>query len=798
MWGNYLKIAFRNLIRNRVFSAINIFGLAIGMAGCIILMLWIEDELNYDIFLENKNEIYRVMSYGTRYMQEGFDGSPAPLSLFGREMIPEIINSTTFEDVGEVLIKYEDHGFYEKGGLVVDTTFFDMFSFKILKGDPETFFDDPYSIVISENMAEKYFGSVDVLGKVMETSGLQIKVTGVISDIPLNSTLQFDYVVPFTLYQEFDYPFSWGRFMYATYVQIGDNANVDTVASKLTEVARSQNCPQVLDGVSFTLQTMDAVHLDGKHNIWRPFYKSVDKRYIFAFSIIAVFILLIACMNYINLTTARAERRSREVGLRKVVGADRRKIINQFLGESMLVTLISIIIALILVELIRPGFNVLTDKQLIINYTDWTFMLGVIVIFLVTGLMAGSYPAFILSYYNPIKVLKGLGRGGSGGSAFRRVLVVFQFVIASGLIIGSIVIYQQMRFIRNKNLCFEKEHVVYIPLKENLGKEYKYVKNELLNDPNILSVSAASYLSAFDNNRCSGCFTWDGYTDENEVDFIQMTVDFDYFKTLGIPLVDGRAFSSEYSTDSTLGFMVNESAVKDIGVNNVLGLSCKYGGYNSTLRSGQVIGIFKDVHSRSLRHEIDPKVVWIMQDPGEHDSRGVMLVKINGAQVGNAIQSLEELWNKINRITPFEFHFLDRTYEELYSQDRRIGQIVLYFTILAIIISCLGIFGLAAFMAERRTKEIGVRKVNGAGIGNIVWLMSKEFSRWVIIAFIIACPLAWYFMDKVLNNYAYRIDIGAGIFIIAFLMVFIIAFVSVGYQAFKVARANPVEALRYE
>lgn len=798
MWKNYLKIAIRNLIRNRIFSLINIFGLAIGMAGCIILMLWVEEELNYDDFFKNKDKIYRVISYGTKYMQEGFDASPAPLSSLGREMIPEITNSTAFENISEILIKYDGNGFYESGGLLVDTTFFDLFSYEILLGDPASFFANPYSIIITESMAKKYFGTTDAIGKILEVDKYSVKVSGVICDIPSTSTLQFDYVVPFSFFQKINYSFSWGRFMYVNFFQIDDGANPDTIAAKLTRLARDQNCPQVLDGVYFTLQPLKDVHLDGKRNMYRPFYKSADRRHIFAFSVIAVFILLLACMNYINLTTARAERRSREVGMRKVAGADRWNIIRQFLGESLLITFISTIIALILVEVIRPGFNILADKQLAINYSDGVFIWGVLTIFLITGLLAGCYPAFVFSWYNPINVLKGISRYKKGGAVFRKTLVVFQFVIASALIIGSIVIYNQMNYINHKNLGFDNEHVIYVPLKENLGSEYQYIKNQLLRDPNIISVTAASYLAALDNNRCSGCFTWDGYETEDEIDILQMTVDFDYFKTLKIPIVEGRSFNSTFTTDSTTGFMINETAAKELGVENVFDVSFQYGGYNNILRKGPVIGVYKDIFSRSLRHEIDPKVIWIMQDPSAHESRGVMLIKINGSQIKSAIKSIENMWHKVNSLTPFEFHFLDQAYEDLYSKDRRIGKIVLYFTLLAIIISCLGVFGLAMFTAERRTKEIGIRKVNGAGIIDIVWLLSKEFSKWIFIAFIIASPLAWYIMEKVLNNYAYRIEISFVTFVQAFLIVFSIAFLSVGYQAFKVARANPVEALKYE
>nr|NQU90300.1 ABC transporter permease [Bacteroidota bacterium] len=699
MWINYFKTAFRSLIRNKFFSLINIFGLATGMAGCIVIMLWIQDELNYDTFLQDREKMYRVMSYGTKYMVEGFDGSPAPLSFLGRESIPEIESSTAFRDIGQVLVRYGDNGFYEEGGLVADTCFFDFFSFDIVIGDPRAFFADPFSIVINERLANRYFGDEYPIGKTLIVDNFQVNVTGVFRDVPVNSTLQFDFIVPFTLWQALEYHLPWGQMMYANFVKIPAHANPDTIAKKLTRFAASQKCPQVLDGVVFKLQPMHEVHLDGKHNNWRLFYKSVDKRYITAFSLIAVFILLIACMNYINLTTAKAEKRSREVGLRKVSGANQKNLIHQFLGESLMMTLISLLISLILVELIRPAFNLLTEKQLGINYSDPVFILGIISVFLITGILAGAYPAFVLAAFNPIKVLKGLGRSGKGGAIFRKSLVVIQFMIASALIIGSIVIYKQINFIRHRDLGFDNEQIVYIPLKENLGKKYKFVKNELLLDPNIISVTASDFLWALDANRCSGCFQWEGYTTDSEVDMLIPQVDFDFFETMGIPIIEGRAFSSEYSTDSTVGFMVNESAAKKIAAENVLGKPCKLYGYKTLLHSGPIVGIFKDIHYRSLHHEIDPQVVRILRNPEDYDSRGVMLVKINGSQVNQAISRLETLWNEVNKITPFEFHFLDQTYENLYKQDQRVGTIVRYFTMLAIIISCLGILGLAAFMA---------------------------------------------------------------------------------------------------
>jgi ABC-type antimicrobial peptide transport system permease subunit len=796
---NYLKIAFRNIVRNKIFSLINILGMAIGMAACMLILMWVQDEMSFDKFHHERDKMYRVMSYGTKYMIEGHDGLPAALGYTAQKDIPNIEKLTFFENVSEMLVKYNDKGFYQNGGLWVDTAFFDFFQFQFVSGNPSTVLSDPYSIVLDEDLAAKLFDNENPIGKVIDVSDIKLKVSGVFKNIPDNSTLIFNYVIPVTLLRELGYSNSmmnWGRFMYATFIQLSEGSNIDSIAKQMTEIARENKCPQVLDGVSFKLQEFSKIHLDGDHGSWRPFYNVGDKKYVIAFSIIALFILLNACFNYINLSTARGERRSREVAMRKVSGADRKQLIIQFLGESFLFTIISILLAIILVELTRPYFNFLTQKSLIINYDDFTFLSGIIVILFFTGILAGSYPAFILSSFSPIKVLKNLHFSKKGGSIFRKILVIIQFTITCGLIIGSLVIFMQLKYMNNKKLGFDKDHIIYIPFKENISSNYYFIKNELLKDPNILSVSASDYLWATENNRCSGCFQWEGYTEEDQIDVLVPQVDFDFLKTFKVEIVEGRDFSSEFPTDSSTAYMVNESAVKAMGIEDPIGLPVSFG-YRERQR-GRIVGVFKDFHYESLHRKIESQLLRVFSDPDNIMSTAVMYIKFNGENMKRVLASIEEMWNQVNTITPFEYYFLDQTYDNLYGKDQRLGLIITYFTLLSILISCLGIFGLATFMAEKRTKEIGIRKVNGASVFSIVWLMTKDFVIWVIIAFVIAVPIAWYVMDKVLMNYEYRINLGIWIFLLAFIIVFLVAISTSVFQALRVAKKNPVDSLRYE
>ena len=795
---NYLKITFRTILRNKVFSFINILGLSIGMASCLLIMLWVQNELNFDKFHSNRDKMYRVMSYGTKYMTEGFDGIPAALGINSIGTLPDIKKLTFFESAGEYFIKYGDEGYYQDNGLFADSSFFNFFNFNFLYGNKNDALKNPYSIVLDEDVAKKIFGNENPIGKtlIVGKKQRQLIVSGVIEKVPDNSTLQFKYVIPIGLLQDINYYLGWGRFMYTMFVQLDENVVPDTLAAKMTQLALDNNCGQVKDGVSFKLQEFKKLHLDGFHGSWRDFYITGDKRYVTTFSIIAAVILIIACFNYINLSTARSERRSREVAIRKVSGANRRNLITQFLGESFLVTIISLIFALILVELLRPSFNILTEKNLIINYSSPDFLIGLVIILFTTSFLAGIYPAFIMSSFSPIKVLKNIYSSKKGGSIFRKILVVLQFIIASILIICSVLIYKQINFLRNKDLGFDKENVVYLYFKENLAENYYYIKNELLKDPNIFSVSASDYLWANNSNRCSGCFQWEGYSEADEIDVLLPKVDFDFLKTLNIKIINGRDFSNEIRSDSVNAMIINETLAKSLGLDDPLNLNVKFG--YQKLKNYQIIGVYKDINYSSLRKGIESQVLRIIKDPGALSSSSVMLIKINGQNVKEAINAIEKQWKSVNKFSPFEYHFLDQAYDQLYFKDKRMGQILICFTILAIFISCLGIFGLAAFVAESKTKEIGIRKVNGAKVSEIVWRMTKNFVIWIIMAFVIAIPIAWFIMDKILMNYANRISFGIVEFLLSLIIILSISISASTYQAFKAATMNPVNSLKYE
>ncbi len=798
---NYLKTAIRNLLRNKIFSLINILGLSVGMAACMLIMLWIQNELNFDKFHENRDKMYRVMAYGERYFQEGSETTPAPLGLQAARQMPEIENLTLFEGVNDLLFQYGDKGFYQKGGIIADTSFFSFFTFKFIEGNPNHPFKNANEIIIDEEIAQKLFGDKTALGKVIEADGESAIVVGVIKKVPENSSLVFKYVIPFSYDKINTSSYGWGRFMFSTYIQLNDQANIDSIGARLTRYAKKENCGQVVNGgIVFKLQKFSQIHLDGEtaHGGWRSYYNLTDKKYVIAFSIIALFILINACFNYINLSTARSERRSKEVGVRKVVGARYKNIFKQFMGESLLTSLISILIALILLELARPVFSHLSGKNLTIEYGSLEFLLSALFLFLSTGLLAGSYPSIIMSSFSPISLLRKSFQSVRSG-IFRNILVVIQFFIASVLIIGSVIIIKQLNFIGNKDLGFDKNHIISIPFKENLAKNYGYLKTQLLQDPNIISVTASDYAWADNESRCTGCFAWEGIDEDNMPDMHIPSVDFDFFKTMGVEIVSGRDFSSKISSDSTAAVMINECAAKAIGVENPLVLPASMYEFSTSKRkSVQIIGVYKDFNYGSLHRKIESQVVRIERRPENFSQVSVMLVKINPINREAALKTLENAWYEVNNVIPFEYRFLDQIYEGLYKSDQDMGMLIIYFTVFSILIACLGILGLTIFIAERKTKEIGIRKVNGASIWNIIWTIIGKFMIWVSVAFVLAIPVSYLLMEEVLKRYSYRVSIGVQDYLIAIIIVVLVSLSSSIYQAYKAATSNPVDALQVD
>lgn len=798
MITNYLKTAFRNLLRNKVFSLINIFGLAIGMAACLLIMLWIQNELSFDTFHKNKDKMYRIMTYGKDIVSSTV---PAPLGLQVAKTMPEIEKATLFEGISDLMFQYGDKGFYQDGGIQADSSFFNFFDFEFIEGSSTHIFLSGNEIVIDEEIARKLFGDGKALNEVIKIGGEeQVKVVGVIKKVPDNSSIIFKYMVPFDYSNLNRGSYSWGRFMFATFIQLNEQANIDSVAVRLTRLATEAKCPQVLQyGFTFKLQEFSKVHLDGSReggNDW-SYYNLTDRKYVIAFSVIALFILINACFNYINLSTVRSERRSKEVGIRKVIGAHFQNLFKQFIGESLLVSFISTVLALILLELARSVFSDLTSKLLIIEYASFNFIGSVLFLFIVTGLLAGSYPALMMSSFSPMSILrKSSAKRGSG--VFRNILVIIQFFVASVLIIGSVIIMRQLHFIEKKDIGFSPENIVIIPMKENLANNYKFIKSNLLQDPNIVSVTASDYLWATNENSCAGCFSWDGFDWDNPINFHLPEVDFDYFKTLGIKVLEGRDFSSTISSDSTLAFMVNETAAKLIGKESPVGMSAKFGYSAAGLKSVQIIGVFPDFNYGSLERKIEAQAVRILSNPEEIGRNGVMLVRINDANVDAAIKVLEKEWNAVNNLIPFEYHFLTQIYDELYRGDKDMARLVIYFTLFSILIACLGILGMTIFVTEKKTKEIGIRKVNGASISQLIWAIIGRFMIWISIAFIIAIPISYLLMEEVLKRYSYRISIGIQDYLFAILIVVLVSLSSSIYQAYKAATSNPVDALQVD
>ncbi len=797
MFKNYLKIALRNLLRHKGYSFINILGLGVGIAVCIFILIWVQDELSFDQFHEKKDHIYRVVSDWKRNGWEGLEITPAPLAPAMQKELPEIVHAARVASHARLVFKYKDTRFYEEKGIMADPSLFEIFTFPFIKGDLESAFQNPADMVITESFGCKYFGNEDPMGKTILVEGRPVTITGVIQDIPRNSHLQFDFVSSFTFMEDmgewtYNYGTSWNAFNFTTYVLLWENSDLQLLGKKMTEIGKRNECWQISKGLTFWLQPLSDVYLTARD--WNIQWRILgDRKMVLLFSVIAGFVLAIACVNFMNLSTARSALRSKEIGMRKTIGAHRIQLVRQFFAESMVFTLIAGLIALGLVMVLLPYFNQLADKSLRINPLDISFLTGFAVIIIITGLLSGCYPAFFLSGFKPLVLFRGSQLSDKRGSLFRKILVVFQFAISILLIFGTLIIYKQFHYIQNQNLGFNKKNVIYLPIKENVGTQYKTMKNELLTHPEIVSVSA-QYMGLTDTWRGAG-WEWEGRDPKRErhLDLVLSGVGYDFFKTLGLDIVEGRTFSEEISSDARESVILNQSAIRDMGLESPLGKWFKL----SDDRLTKIIGIAKDANFQSLHQKINNRIFFIT-DMSHATSGGIVLIRIQSGKITKGIAAVRNVWKSVNPISPFEFHFVDETYDQLYAKEVKASQIFNTFTLLAIVISCLGLFGLSSFMIERRTKEIGVRKVLGAPVSKLILLLSQEFIRWVLIANLIAWPLGYFLMKQVLISYAYQVNIGVVSFLLSGLIALCVALLTVWYQAFKAARANPVESLRYE
>jgi len=793
MLRNYFKITVRIIKKSKVYSFINISGLAVGMACCILIFLWVKDELSFDRFHENADVIYRVTD---RYPDSsaGYRSSAVsawPLAEALKNDFPEIVESARLRILTHRLISYKDKKFYENDFVAVDPSFLKMFSFPLVKGDITTALTEPNTILISEETAPRYFGTEDPIGKVLNyNNNTDFKVIGVLKDVPQNSHIRFDFLVPFeSTLRALGWTDSWWSDNYTTYVQLAENASFQHISDKVYDYKKkiySESRTKLI------LQPLTDIHLRSNYSI--DLYGSTENKsiYVYAFSLIALFVLLIACINFMNLSTARSEKRSKEVGLRKVVGATRHHIIAQFYGESLFMTVISFVAAVFLVYLLLPAFNNLSGKMLALDsMKEPVFLLGLFGIMLLTGLVSGSYPALVQSSFKPVDSIKGIGltfSSKSGKSLFRHSLVVVQFTLSIMLIVGTLIVYKQIHYMLNKELGYEKESMICFRKRANVRNQYDAFKSELLRDPNITGVTASSDIPTY-TVHSTGAFSWEGKDPETRLSIHQFSVDYDYIKTFNMNIIAGRDFSREFPVDdSTQSFIVNEMAVQAMGLKDPVGTM-----FQLYKHRGQIVGVVEDFHFKSLQKEIEPLVLRI--DPG-WDS--YVFVKFRSEQTKEAIASIQRVYNTFNPDFPLEYTFLDEAVEQLYDSEQKTKTIFNYFTFIAIFISCLGLYGLAAHMAQQKTKEIGIRKVLGAPIINIVTNLSKEFILLVCMANAIAWPVAYYFMNKWLKNFAYRTSMGLWIFFLSALAALVIALLTVSYQSIKAATANPVDSLRYE
>jgi putative ABC transport system permease protein len=804
MISNYLKIAARNIKKYKTYSFINITGLAIGMACVILILLFIQDELSYDTFHENADRIYRVVdSFDVPGgFERNFAFTSAPFAPYLKQDFPEI------EDAVRLLtrrwmVTYEDKKYFEDFLFYADASVFKIFTFPLIAGNPETALAASNTIVISESTALKYFGKDDAMNKTLNINDQDYVVTGIMMDMPKNSHF---YTQIFASMKTFEkdpelqrlYFQTWARHEFYTYLLLQKDYSPEDLQAKLPafiEKYAAQEIKTILGGsLSSRLQPLKSIHLHS--HLQMEISPNGDIKYVAIFSVIALFILLIACVNFINLATARSVNRSNEVGLRKVVGASRYQLIQQFLGESLFFTLFALFLALILIALALPLFNSLTGKEIAVNYlSNFTLLGGMGLILLFVGLISGSYPAFFVSRYQPANVLKKKASISSGKSYLRKGLVIFQFTLSIILFIATAVVLDQLDFLRNRKLGFNKEHVVVVPIRSNsIRKNAEAIKAELIQNSNIISgtitIGVPGGIVAGDAIKL---VTEEG---KKTLTLRMIYTDHDYVKTMGMEIVEGRDFSKEMSTDASEAFLINEAAVRELQLENPLETQVEWGGsdYDYGIeKKGRIIGVVKDFQFQSLRDAISPLIIHVWSQ-----NTFVFALRIQPDDISSTLAFIENKWKELDPTHPFEYSFMDETFDRLYRSEEKLSNIFSIFSMLAIFIAALGLFGLALFMVEQRTKEIGVRKVLGASVGSIFALLSKEFAILVLMANIFAWPTAYLLMQKWLQNFAYRVPMEPWLFVLAAVLAFVIALVTVSFQAMKAALANPVESLRYE
>jgi putative ABC transport system permease protein len=784
MFMNYIKIALRTFKKEKVYSFINLAGLSLGLVCFILISLWVRHETSYDRFHDKKDRIFRILNAN----DNGTFGASVSYAL-GPELerkYPEIEASCRVWPWHRSLVKYQDKRFDEYNIYLTDPSFFTIFTFPFVEGNAETALADLNSIVITEETARRYFGEENPIGKILHVAvhNTDFTVTGVVQDIPSNSHMQFDMVARVEYLGE-DRLRRWEEWVSHSYVLLRSDEDEENVEGKIAGIYEG--------------------HLDYQPD-YRPVLQPLTKIHLYAFgqpglikqvsifSVIAILILAIACINFMNLSTARSARRAKEVGLRKVTGARRSQLVRQFVGESLLLSYLALGLALALVDIVLPTFNAFTGKELSLTSGPAGYLIFLIFIVApLTGLLAGCYPAFHLSGFRPAEVLKGKADFTAGRSQFRKILVVLQFSISIGLIIATLTISKQLQFIRNKDLGLDRHNVVILMNNADINSRFDVFKSELESEPGVIHVTAAAQRPTDVGQAVT--IDWEGRQDDTQFAVKYTVVDYDFFKTFNMELVEGRPFSRTIASDAIEACIINESLKREIGEESPLGkqIYFEHPEFPEPARYVRVIGVVKDFHSESMYRAIRPFIFRIHRPFHQY-----VFIKVDPNNLEQTLGRIKKTFNLFTPEYPFEYLFLDKAYEAQYRTEKQLGQLFQIFGAFSIFISCLGLFGLAAYTAEQKTKEIGVRKILGAPVSAIILLLSKQFTKWVLLANVIAWPVSFLVMSRWLNEFAYRIHIGLGIFILSGLVTLLIALLTVGYQAIRAAVANPVDSLRYE
>jgi len=801
MIKNYLKIAFRCIKRRKIYSFINITGLAIGMAAAMLILLWVRDERSYDRFHTNADRIYRAAQafhYDDYHLEQA--NTPAILAPTILEACPEVELATRVRSfLDDYLVIADDKKFNEPGLGVADEVFFTLFSFPLIEGNPSTVLSEPQTVVISERAAEKYFGSSAVVGRTLTIFDEDFLISGIFKNMPDNSHFHLDVLCSFISFERYQEP-QWGYNVFKTYVLLREGSRIEALQDKLDNIVKNymfdseERYEATLakgNYTKFPLRPLTDIHL--RSNLLWEFEVNGNSTYVRFFTIIAVFILLIAVVNYTNLSTARSAGRAREVGIRKTVGSTRTSLIRQFLIESILTSFIALIMALVFIQILLPAFRQLIGKPwLQISYIqNPSGLLALVTMAVLIGVIAGLYPSFFLSSFNPVAVLGGKFSQGLKSSILRNGLVVFQFSLSIILLVGIFVVQKQMAFVQSQNLGYDRDQVVVIKTFGELGQKLSTLKETLLRNPSVVKVSASSSVPGTSFTNVGSRF--EGTTSSRGTNLF--IVDQDFLNVMKLEMVEGRFFSKEIPTDGQ-AVILNESKAQELGVEDLLNkrLHMWTGDRNEWFH---IIGIAKDFHYESFHEPVKPLEMVMLHGTcqwGESFVAG----RIQTDNVRETMAHIRKTWKEIMPGTPFEFSFLDTIYNDQYRNEEQTGRVFTIFTFFALFVACLGLLGLASFAAEQRTKEIGIRKVLGASVPGIILMMSREFTRWVLLANIIAWPIAYYTMHRWLQSFAYRSDIGLLVFILSGFIAVVIALLTVGFQAIKAAVANPVDSLRYE